>query len=128
MSIAEKSKLKRILVVEDNDFIRTQVATYLKAESYEVVEAADGNEALEKLDKTVNLAIVDVRMEPMGGFDFINIIQGSGYTIPVVLVTGDQNSDLLGRAGQYKVSSVLLKPVKKERLLTMVSRLLAREG
>jgi CheY-like chemotaxis protein len=128
MSIAEKSKLKRILVVEDNDFIRTQVATYLKAESYEVVEAADGNEALEKLDKTVNLAIVDVRMEPMGGFDFINIIQGSGYTIPVVLVTGDQNSDLLERAGQYKVSSVLLKPVKKERLLTMVSRLLAREG
>ncbi|MGM0422742.1 MAG: response regulator [Pseudomonadota bacterium] len=128
MSTTEKSQLKRILVVEDNDFIRTQIARYLKAESYDVVEAADGNEALEKLDKAVHLVIVDVRMEPMGGFDFINIIQGSGYTIPVVLVTGDQNSDLLERAGQYKVSSVLLKPVKKERLLTMVSRLLTREG
>lgn len=128
MSAMEKNQSKRVLVVEDNDFIRTQMATFLKAEAYEVVEAADGNEALEKLDKNTHLVIVDVRMEPMGGFEFINIIQGSGYEIPVVLVTGDQNSDLLERAGQHKISSVLLKPIQKERFLTMVSRLLEREG
>ena len=83
-------------------------------------------EGLDVIDKKVNLAVVDVRMEPMGGFEFIQVLESEGYKIPVVLVTGDQNSDLLEKAGQYSVSSVLLKPVQKDKLLNMVKRLIAR--
>jgi len=42
----------------------------------------------------------------------------------VILVTGDQSSDLLEQAGHWKVAAVLMKPVQKDRLLTMVGRIL----
>ena len=126
MPPSEFTKPDTVLVVEDNDFIRMQIITFLQGAGYTVVEASDGNDALSKLDKAINIAIVDVRMEPMNGFDFIKRIGAEGFNIPVVLVTGDQNNDLLERAGQHSVSSVLLKPVQKDKLLNMVARLLER--
>lgn len=115
-----------ILVVEDNDFVRMQIVTFLKGAGYAVVEATDGNSALEKIDREMVMAIVDVRMEPMGGFDFLNMIRADGYKTPVILVTGDQTHDLLERANKSGVSSVLMKPVQKDRLVTTVDRLLKR--
>jgi CheY-like chemotaxis protein len=126
MSQSEHAATGKVLIVEDNDFVRMQIATFLKGEGYDVVEASDGVEGLDVIDKKVNLAVVDVRMEPMGGFEFIQVLESEGYKIPVVLVTGDQNSDLLEKAGQHSVSSVLLKPVQKDKLLNMVKRLIAR--
>ena len=115
-----------ILVVEDNDFVRMQIVSFLKDAGFDVVEASDGDAALEKIDKSMVMAIVDVRMEPMGGFDFLNMIRADGYTTPVILVTGDQTHDLLERANKSGVSSVLMKPIQKERLVTTVNRLLKR--
>lgn len=117
---------RTILVVEDNDFVRMQIVTFLKGAGYATVEATDGDSALDVLDKSISLAVVDVRMEPMGGFDFISIMQAKGYKIPVILVTGDQDSDLLERAGKHGVSAVLLKPVEKERLISSVGRMIER--
>lgn len=115
-----------ILVVEDNDFVRMQIVSFLKEAGHVVAEATDGNEALETIGKDTVLAVVDVRMEPMGGFDFLNLIRADGYTIPVILVTGDQTHDLLERANKAGVGSVLMKPVQKERLVTTVDRLLKK--
>ncbi len=115
-----------ILVVEDNDFVRLQVVTFLKEAGYVTVEATDGNAALDAMNDNIAMAIVDVRMEPMGGFEFLGILRADGYSTPVILVTGDQTPDLLERAGKSGVSSVLMKPIQKERLVTMVGRLLKR--
>lgn len=119
---------RTILIVEDNDFVRMQIVTFLKGAGYDTLEATDGDQALETITKDVSLAVVDVRMEPMGGFDFIAMIQSEGYKIPVVLVTGDQNHDLLERAGKLGVATVLMKPVQKDRLVSMVGRLLEKKG
>ena len=118
----------KILVVEDNDFVRMQIVSFLKSAGYETIEASDGDAALEVLDDKVSLAVVDVRMEPMGGFDFISMSQAEGYNIPVVLVTGDQDSALLEKAGKHGVATVLMKPVQNERLVSMVARILDRGG
>jgi CheY-like chemotaxis protein len=113
----------KILVVEDNDFVRMQIVTYLKEIDCAATEASDGNAALDHMAKDVfDLAIVDVRMEPMDGFAFIKAIRDDGIKTPVVLVTGDQTPDLLERAGKWSVSAVLLKPVQKERLQKTVLR------
>lgn len=117
-----------ILVAEDNDFVRMQIVAFLKAAGYLTLEATDGNGALDMMNKDVSLAVVDVRMEPMGGFDFISMIQAEGYKIPVVLVTGDQDSALLERAGKLGVATVLMKPVQKDRLVSMVGRLIEKRG
>jgi len=117
-----------ILVAEDNDFVRMQIVKYLKDAGYDVIEAKDGDEAtsIAKVSD-ISLAVVDVRMEPVDGFDFIRALHGFQLEIPVILVTGDNNPDLLNKAGELKVSAMLTKPVEKDRLLKAVERTLAMQ-
>ncbi len=114
----------KILVVEDNDFVRMQIAKFLQDEGYDVVEGTDGSDALEKMTPDVVLAIVDVRMEPIDGFEFIKTLRSEDNETPVILVTGDQNPDLLAEASKWHVAAVLMKPVQRDRLVKTVSRTL----
>ena len=119
------SEKNTILVVEDNDFVRMQITSYLKGAGYEVIEARDGQKALDIMGgngEAILMAIVDVRMEPVGGFVFIKDLRGRDIRMPVVLVTGDQTPDLLEQAGKLEVSAVLMKPVERDRLIKTVER------
>lgn len=122
------SEQNKILVVEDNDFVRMQIVRYLQEVSAEVLEASDGVQALEHIKREyqrrapVSLAIVDVRMEPVDGFEFVKSVRGLDMDLPVILVTGDNNPDLLEKAGQWGVGAVMIKPVQKDRLVKTVSR------
>lgn len=118
----------KILVVEDNDFVRMQIMRYLEETGAEVLESSRGDEAIDMLiqlrgeKSPVDLAIVDVRMEPVDGFELIRSMRGMNMDTPVILVTGDNNSDLLELAGRWSVSAVMIKPVQKERLVKTVMR------
>lgn len=117
-----------ILVVEDNDFVRMQIVRYLAETGAEVIEASQGDQALDFIKQQyvkrepVSLAIVDVRMEPVDGFEFIRSIRGMDMDTPVILVTGDNNPDLLEKAGTWGVGAVMIKPVQKDRLVKTVVR------
>lgn len=114
---------KTILVVEDNDFVRMQIVKFLSDESYFIVEATDGKEASAKMtEHPIDLAIVDLRMEPVDGFEFIRSIRGKDIKIPVILATGDGNPDILEQASTWNVQSVLIKPIEKDRLIKTVER------
>ena len=118
----------KILVVEDNDFVRMQIVRYLGETGAEIIEASQGDHAFDFMKQQhikrdpVTLAIVDVRMEPVDGFEFIKSIRGLDMDTPVILVTGDNNPDLLEQAGIWGVSAVMIKPVQKDRLLKTVTR------
>ena len=112
----------KILVVEDNDFVRMQLARYLEDAGHEVIEATDGLKAQEILKPDISLVVLDVRMAPIDGFEFIKALHSKNLQTPVILVTGDNNPDLLSEASRWHVSAVLMKPVQKDRLLKMVSR------
>lgn len=116
-----------ILIAEDNDFVRMQIVKYLQDAGHKTVEASDGSEALKiaKQDRSVQMAIVDIRMEPVDGFDFIKSIRGLDMQIPVILVTGDHSPDILEKSGDWGVSAMLVKPVEKDRLVKAVERSLA---
>jgi len=112
-----------ILVAEDNDFVRMQIVKFLQDDGYNVKEATDGNAAIEIVESNkIDFCVVDVRMEPLDGFDFIRAIRGRDMDTPIILVTGDDASDILETAGEWGVSAVLIKPVQKERLLKAVQR------
>ncbi len=123
--MSDKSK---ILVVEDNDFVRMQIVRYLAETGADIIEASQGDHALDFVKQQhikrdpVSLAIVDVRMEPVDGFEFIRSIRGLDMDTPVILVTGDNNPDLLEKAGIWGVSAVMIKPVQKDRLVKTVLR------
>lgn len=114
---------KRILVVEDNDFVRMQIVKFLSDGGYGVVEATQGGDALQQMDnEVIDMAIVDLRMEPVDGFEFIRAIRGKNIQIPVILATGDNSPDILEQATTWDVGSVLIKPIEKDRLLKTVER------
>ncbi len=113
-----------VLIVEDNDFIRMQIASYLKGDGYGVQEAPSGAEAMTIMSKNpeISAIVADLRMEPVGGFEFIKSLRIQNIDTPVILVTGDQTPDILEQAGKLSVAAVLMKPVEKTRLLGTVSR------
>lgn len=112
-----------VLVVEDNDFVRMQISRYLIDAGYDVREAMDGAEATDVVKANeIDLAIVDVRMEPVDGFDFIRALRGMNIQIPVILVTGDHSPDVLEKCAEWGVGAVMIKPVQKERLVMAVAR------
>jgi CheY-like chemotaxis protein len=117
---------KKILVVEDNDFVRLQIGTFLKSAQYDIIEATDGESAEDQIQFNPDVIIADVMMEPVGGLTFIRSIRNKGIDIPVILVTADQNHDLLEQSNKLGIATVLIKPVKKERLIAMVQRCIER--
>ena len=118
--------ISTILVAEDNDFVRMQLVKYLQDAGHKSLEARDGTEALRTFEReVVDLALVDIRMEPVDGFDFIRALRGMEIQIPVILVTGDNSPDILEKAGDFGISAMLVKPVEKERLVKAVERSLA---
>lgn len=118
---------KKILVVEDNQFVRMQIVQFLKSSDYHCDEAETGDQALEQISDDYDAAVVDVRMEPIDGFEFIQAIRARNINIPVILVTGDQNPDILEKSSKLSVATILMKPVQKDRLISMVSRAIAME-
>jgi len=117
----------KILVVEDNDFVRMQITKFLQDDGHEVVEAREGNEAVQCLDGSFDLAIVDVRMSPMGGFDFVRVVHGNDMDVPIILATGDNDPDMLADASNLSVAAVLMKPVDRERLIATVGRIMKKK-
>lgn len=115
-----------VLVVEDNDFVRMQIVSFLRGAGYDTMEASGGDAALDAVaaNDDIVLAIVDVRMEPVGGLEFVRALRGRDIMTPVILATGDQTPDLLEQAGRWGVEAVLMKPVEKDRLVKMVERTL----
>lgn len=114
-----------LLIVEDNDFIRMQLMKFLSEDGYSVIEARSGDQALQLHGPHVTVIVSDVRMEPMGGFELIRRLRANGDKTPVILVTGDQDPEMLSEATKLGVSGVLMKPVQKARLLEMVHRAVA---
>lgn len=113
-----------ILVIEDNDFVRMQIKQFLQSDGYDVHETPSVEEGIQKIqsEDTIGCALVDVRMEPEDGFDFLKKLQALDINIPCILVTGDNNTDILSKASSMGVVSVLMKPINRDRLLKMVER------
>lgn len=120
------SNEKKILVVEDNDFVRMQIVRFLQEAGFAAEEATEGDTALDMVvenSDSFSAAVVDVRMEPVGGFEFVRALRSRNISLPVVFVTGDDTTDILEQSGKLGASAVLMKPVQKERLLQVVERM-----
>lgn len=76
----------KVLVVEDEEGIRATLKIFLKNQGFNVVEAGNGQEALDLLDDTIHLAIVDIMMPVMDGITFVSKLR-ENYDIPVIFLT-----------------------------------------
>jgi putative two-component system response regulator len=116
-----------ILVADDNDANRELLSVLLSGEGYQVVCAADGQQALARVDSdSIDLALLDVVMPPPTGFEICQAMKTKPETrlIPVILLTGlNSDSDRL-HGIMCGADDFLSKPVNKHELLARVHSLL----
>jgi len=115
-----------ILVVDDDDHIRQLISLYLSNNQFDVIEAENGLEAMEKLEQEqIDLAIVDIMMPKMDGIELTKEIRRY-YEIPILLVTakGASQDKVIGfEAG---TDDYLVKPFDPIELVLRVKALLKR--
>jgi two-component system chemotaxis response regulator CheY len=91
----------RALMVEDSSTIRMILCKYLQEMNIQVVEAADGRQALERLKEMSppDLVLVDWDMPVMSRIDFIRAVRGQHVydLLPLIMVTTHSESDFLSR-------------------------------
>ncbi|MBI1301286.1 MAG: response regulator [Alphaproteobacteria bacterium] len=116
-----------ILIAEDNDLSRQLMSSILKTKGYDIFEAVSGQEAMSLVrEHTISLALVDLNMEPVGGFEFVTYLKTNKINIPVIIITADESSDLLVRANEVGVARILQKPVDPDKLLKITEQTLQK--
>jgi two-component system, chemotaxis family, chemotaxis protein CheY len=118
--------VKTILVIDDSETIRQQVKQALAATGYEIVEAIDGVDGLEKLRERndVDMALCDVNMPRMNGLDMIAEVQRTGPKIPILMLTTEGQPSLIKRAREAGAKGWIVKPFKPELLVAAVTKLI----
>ncbi|BBH25334.1 DNA-binding response regulator [Intestinibaculum porci] len=115
----------KVLVVEDEEGIRATLKIFLKNQGYEVVEAENGKVALERLDETIHLAIVDIMMPVMDGITFVSKLRES-YDMPVIFLTA-KSEDIDKITGlNLGADDYVTKPFEPMELMARVKAQLRR--
>ncbi|WP_096272384.1 response regulator transcription factor [Paucisalibacillus globulus] len=118
--------MNTVLVVDDDAHIRKLIRLYLENSHYQVVEAEDGQEALELLGKhSIDLAIVDVMMPNMDGYELTEDIR-SFLDIPILMVTAKGESQDKVKGFRAGTDDYLVKPFDPVELILRVEVLLKR--
>jgi len=117
--LTEKTNRFKVLVVDDSDDQRMLLRMILQKEGYEVLEAADGNEALELCEKHSDLRfiITDLRMPGMDGYELIRVLrQNQIHYMYIIVVTGIDEKKTVLEALSAGANDFLTKPVLPEEL------------
>lgn len=119
----------KILVVDDESRMRKLVRDFLVRENYEVLEAGDGEEALDIFyrEKDIALLILDVMMPKMNGWEVCKEIRGLSK-VPIIMLTAktDESDELNGF--ELGVDEYIAKPFSPKILVARVGAILRRSG
>lgn len=119
----------KILVVDDESRMRKLVRDFLTKQNFEVLEAADGEEALDVFygDKEIALVILDVMMPKINGWDVCREIRENSK-VPIIMLTAksDENDELLGF--ELGVDEYISKPFSPKILVARVEAILRRSN
>lgn len=116
----------RILAVDDDIHMLSFIAAELRQAGYEVVEATSGEEALDILeDEIMDLAVVDVMMPGIDGFELTRIVR-TEYDLPVILLTARHHIEDKERGFLAGSDDYLVKPFEAKELLYRVKAILRR--
>lgn len=119
------SRQGRVLLIDDEDAIRMPIRRYLMQDGFEVVEAADGEQAIAAMREGDNALMVDailcdIRMPNIDGTDVIPYLRAQYPSIPVVVLTGYPDFELAITLMKMGVRDYLVKPASKQDLLRVL--------
>ena len=116
----------RLLIVDDEELIRSVIKEYAELENYEVDEAADGNEAIEKCENNnYDLIVMDIMMPKVDGYQAVKTIKKE-KNIPILMLSarGEEYDKLLGF--DLGIDDYLQKPFSTRELMARIKAILKR--
>lgn len=118
---------KTILAVDDSNSIRKMVLLTLKSAGYDVVEAVDGQDALERAkDRAVNLVLTDQNMPRMDGLTLIRSLRElpEYKTTPILVLTTESSAEMKTKGREAGATGWLVKPFAPQGLVDVVKKVI----
>jgi two-component system, chemotaxis family, chemotaxis protein CheY len=120
---------KIILAVDDSTSIRQMVAFTLKSAGYAVIEAADGQEGLDKANAsndTISLVLTDQNMPKMDGLTLIKTLRSLPKFVatPILMLTTESSDDMKSQGKAAGATGWLVKPFDPHKLLEVVKKVI----
>lgn len=118
---------KTILCIDDSASIRQMLSFTLKTAGYEVLDAADGAEGLEKSKhNTIDLVITDQNMPKMDGITLIKELRAMPQyaKTPILMLTTESSTEMKEQGRQAKATGWLVKPFDPKKLIEVVKKVL----
>lgn len=113
--------MKKLLIVDDEERIRTVVKTYAENDGFEVFEAGDGYEALEIIEKEdLYIVILDIMMPKLDGFSTLKKIREFS-DVPVIMLTARQEEHDILHSFDLGVDDYVKKPFYSKELMARVN-------
>ena len=112
---------KRVLIVDDEESVRSSLEKLLAFEKYTTFSAADGESALEKVaGERIDLVLLDIKMPGMDGIEVLQRIKETRSDLPVVIISGHGTISTAVEATKLGAFDFLEKPIDMDRLLLTV--------
>jgi two-component system chemotaxis response regulator CheY len=118
---------KIIMTADDSASVRQMVAFTLKQNGYDVVEAVDGRDALNKLNaQKVDMLLTDLNMPNMDGIELIKGVRAGALNkfIPIVMLTTESQDSRKAEGKAAGATGWIVKPFKPEQLIGVVKKVL----
>ena len=116
-----------VLVVDDSPIVRNLHTVMLKSAGYEVVEAENGYDALEKVHQgSFDLMVVDINMPKMDGYTFCQEVRktDSHMDCPIIIISTEAEAEDKMQGFKAGANLYLVKPVKQDELIQNASMLI----
>jgi len=119
-------KKKNVLVVEDEKLVAMDIKKIINSEGHDVITAQNGIEALRVIeDSVIDLVFLDLVLPDTNGVEVLKGLKKAKSDLPVVIITGYPDSEIMNQALELGPISALKKPFNREQIRDLLKILLA---
>ena len=118
--------MTKILVLEDEASIRSFIMINLKKNNFDIVETSSGEEALEKLDDTVDIALLDVMLPGISGFEVCKRAREQYPALGIIMLTAKGQEENKIEGLELGADDYIVKPFSPKELLARINALARR--
>lgn len=123
--MSNENSSKNILVVDDSWTTRRFLVNLLELKGYQVSEATNGKEALEKLETLKpDCIFLDVLMPEMDGIQTLKALKEKGFKIPTIMLTADIQATTKAQCIRYGAGQFITKPAKDSEIIKTLESML----
>ncbi len=129
MDLFTKLKDLKILLIDDDEWIRDSLSLFFEAESCHLIALETAEEGLEALKRQdYEIIIADYRLPGMDGLEFFNRIQKTHPDTMKILITAYGSENVVSKAKEMGIQDFIEKPFTSETIEASLSRLIEKHG